>query len=806
MVGPGLLDLEGLPTQGVRGLSPGKWKQSEAAFTWCVSPADLLDTPPLFRCPPCLSRWPLAPHVMIRPLSAPCRSFAAPSGRRGVAVVSALLILMLMSGMVLAFLATALNEDSTTQHREQELEVEKAAESAIRLAIHELWGSFEFDHEGIRTSPADFMAYLDGLGVLASPAGAQNPVDLLGTVSLPAVDGQSTIGDTEIESLAVVRHDTVEGTRLVFTATAQEGTLQSTGEMGREGLRRTFSEVWVVERARFEGLEYAMLANNLNCVFCHLDVDDAGRRYNNDPTQLGSYPRIRVGSLDTFQIRHGTNDSRIAGTLYLADQAVFSDATPVDNWGSIDLRSQRFGADGLLEESGSGTLIDEALSPADPISPVPFENLYLEYGADGNELVDGFLPTDFPAVFPDDGGFDPITGTAGTSQPGNRVVDAEEFDGVADTAMGGLSGGSIQIIAPGSSIDTSSEVTGALSSGTTASLGSVTTGSVVMIGTEDNPILLNGDVAIDGDVVLAGVVKGTGVLNVRGNIYLPSDLQYADANLGEFDRTYGFASDGTVNALALAAGGNVVVGDLFHPRWGNGTVDATDNSSFSFVWEEIASFNKLEWIKSQEFLPGENDDNRDPSTFSVPNPNYEGPDFTPRFYTFGSESPVPILAGTGFYDPVTDIWQGPELGRNWDSFSLLVGDPTNPSDPLLFNPDGSSKAALSTLLGTDGWISDAMLEELITQVLSSRDPDETMKIDAAIYTANSIFGLVSPRGAATQAGALRIQGGVVAGDIGLLAPNSLEVHYDPRSTSLLEIVYDSELAIRQVLSSGQLGM
>lgn len=723
-----------------------------------------------------------------------------------MAVVSALLVLMLMSGMVLAFLAAAIDEDSTTQHREQELEVEKAAESAIRLAIHELWGSFEFDREGLRTSPVDFMTYLDGLGLLASAAGTENPFDLLGTVTLPALDGQSTLGNTEIESLVVVRHDTPEGTRLVFSATAQEGTLQTTGEMGREGLRRTYSEVWVVERASFEGLEYAMLSNNLNCAFCHLEVDDVNRRYNNDPSLLGSFPRVRVGSLDTFQVRHGTDDSRIAGTLYLADQAVYADATPVDNWGSLDLRSQRFGADGLLEESGLGSLIDEALSPANPTSPAPFENLYLEYGADGSDLVDGFLPSEFPAVFPDDGGFDPFTGTPGSSQPGNRVVDAEEFAATAYSADGGLSGGSIQVVAPGSSIDTASEVTGALSGGTTTSLGPLTTGSVVLIGTEADPILLNGDVAIDGDVVLSGVVKGTGVLKVRGNIYLPSDLEYADANLGAFDRSYGFASDGTVNALALAAGGNIVVGDLFHPRWGSGTVDATDSSSFSFVWDEIAAFNKLEWIKGQEFLPGDGDDNRDPSTFSVPNPDYAGADFTPRYYTFGPNSPVPILAGTGFYDPVADLWQGPEFAGDWASWSLLMADPTNPSDPFFFNPDGSSKAALSTLLGTDGWISDAMLEQLIQEVLSSRDPDESVKIDAALYTANSIFGLVSPRGAATQAGALRIQGGVVAGDIGLLAPNSLQVHYDARSTSLLDIVYDSQLAIRQVLSSAEIGM
>ena len=743
---------------------------------------------------------------MTRFSSPPYSLVGARSNRSGVAVVSALLVLMLMSGIVLAFLVSAIDGDSTTQHREQELQVEKAAESAIRLAIHELWGTFELDRENQRTSPADFRNYLDSRGITASVPGTSSTQGLLNVVDFPRIDGQVVLNNTVLSDLQVAREDSPAGTRLIFSATAREGRAEAGGTEGQAGLERTFSEVWVVERARFDGLDYALLSNNLNCVFCHLEVDDVNREYNVDPAFYGSYSRVRVGTLDTFQLRHGTDDSRIAGTLYLAGQAIFSDSQPIENWGELDLRGRRFDADGNLEESAQGSLIDEVLVPASDVSPAPLENLYLEYGNDGDDLVDGFLPTSFPAVFPDDGGFDPVTGAAGTGVAGNRIVDADEFLSIAAQANGGLSGGSIEVVAPGDSLDSSSRLANALENGAATSLGGITTGSVVLIGTEADPILLNGDVAIDGDVVLAGVVRGKGTLQVRGNIYLPGDLQYGDANLEQPDRTFGTAPDGTENALALAAGGNIVVGDLFHPRWGRGTVDSTENSSFSFVWEQISSFNKLEWIKAQEFLPGENDTNRDPSTYSIPNPNYEGPDFVPRYYTFDDDSPVPILAGVGFFDPVSGIWNGPELGRNWDSLSLLVADPTDPADPIFFNADGTSRAAVSNLLGTNDWISDDVLQELIQNVLADRDPDNPLKIDAALYTANSIFGLVSPRGAQTQAGSLLIQGGVVAGDVGLLAPNTLRVNYDQRATSLLDIVYDSELAIRQVLSTQQLGL
>ena len=716
-------------------------------------------------------------------------------------MVSALLVLMVMSGMVLAYLAVVADSKRTTRHRTEELFAEKAAESAIRVAIHEIWGRFETEREGLRTTPADFQAYLDGLGLTASAGASDVPVDWLERAALPLLGERPTLGSSRLDRLSVARRDTPEGIRLTFTATAVEGGAQSSASVQRQSLERHLSETWVVERTRFQGMEYAMLSNNLNCAFCHLNVDDAARIYNDDPSLFGSFPRVRVGTLDTFQSRHGTGGSRLAGTLYLGDKAVYSDGLPIDDWASLDLKSRRFDAYGMLEESGAGDLLDQDLDPADPVTPDPLENLYLEYGADDTPLVDGFLPEQFPAVFPDDGGFDPVTGAALLEGSGNRIVDEAEFVSSTESATGSLSGGAIEVVAPGASVDTAGGVDELADDMGLASLGATTEGSVVLIGTETDPILLNGEIAIDGDVVLVGFVKGTGVIKARGNIYLPSDVTYLDDGVGDPDRTFGISADGTQNAMALAAGGNILVGDIFHPRWGNGEVTSGTDSSFSFVWDEIAAFNKLEWMKAQPMLPGSEDDNRDPSSYSQPNPYYAGPDFVPRYYTFGPDSPVPILAGTGFFDSDLGIWRGPELAGSWGSWSLIVADPNDPGDPYLYGADGTPKAALSTLLGSDGWITEEMLQELLSGFLGERDEDEPLEIDAALYTGNSIFGLVSPRVEGTRAGELLINGAVVAGDIGLLAPRSLDICYDPRSASLLDIVYDSQLSIRHVLSS-----
>ena len=69
-------------------------------------------------------------------------------------------------------------------------------------------------------------------------------------------------------------------------------------------------------------------------------------------------------------------------------------------------------------------------------------------------------------------------------------------------------------------------------------------------------------------------MKGEGTLIVRGNIYIPDDLQYQDGKVvlaGDDPanptgpRTFGVGLDLTKNALGLSAGGNIVIGDFYRP-------------------------------------------------------------------------------------------------------------------------------------------------------------------------------------------------------------------------------------------------
>lgn len=736
------------------------------------------------------------------PATLPPASKDLPNPRRGAAVITSLMVLMLIAGLVLAYLSAALETKRSEDHRVQELDVEVAAQSAISLAVNQIWGRFEHQNRGQRTTPFDFTSYLDGLKIpdsLGAVAEEESSVSLLGSLDLPEVDGEPQIGSSRIESLDVRREDLPEGIRLTLSVEVlYRGTAQLPNGMP---VRHQATEVWAVERTKFQGMDYALLANNLNCAFCHMQVDSAQRHFNTKKDLYGSFERVRVGMLDTFQLRHGTGNSRIGGTMYLGHGGVHSDGKPITNWSKLDLKAWDFDDGERLIQSLAGTLSVVPMKPADQAFPQPLENLYLHYGADGAQLVDGFLPKSFPAVFPDDGGFDPKTGLPQGSGAGNRRVDPEEFLTATVHASGSVSGGQIHRILPGSTIDTSKKLTDVLNTANESLVEGRISGHLILQGTTENPLLLNGELAVDGDVVLLGVVKGTGTIKARGNIYLPADVTYADAKGKSGARLFGLAEDGTRNAMALAAGGSILVGNFFHPRWGLGTVTTDKTSSFGFVWDEIAAFNKLEWIKAQPKLPGVGQDPKKPTAFKHDNPLYAGAEFKPRYYTFGPDSPVPMLIGAGGWDPVLGLWMGPELAGSWGSWSLVTADPKNLADPLLYGSSKQPIASLSTIMPSEGWLGQDLMRALLTALGKTHDPAQPLQVDGALYTANSIFGIVSSRNPSTKNARLVVNGAIVAADIGLLAGSGIRVNYDARAAQLLDIVYDSQLSLRRLLGA-----
>ncbi len=877
---------------------------------------------------------------------------AVPKTRRGIALLAFVPALVVLLVLMMAFVGVTVDASRWTERRIDLMSVRTGADTATRLAVESTWTDFEQSTGGGASDLNDVRAFLDGLGVPnQGNVAVPGDIELRNRLGLTTnIDCELELDGTVIESVRARRIDELRATRLEFstTAVAQEGT----AAFAAANTRHTVQDVFVIEAPPFEGLDFVLLANNINCIMCHTTIDNVERVYNQDASRRGTFPRVKTASIEAFHFRSNP-ESTIAGTLYLGGAALDDHGAPITDWSSLSLDGFSFDVNGRLNENGAGALTQINLSAGDPLNPQPLQSLYLDYFAHESDTaryqVDGPMPDSFPLPFPDDGGYDPVSFAPTPGGAQNRVVDDNEFLSSIHDATGRVSGGNIAVIPLGTQIDTTAELT-ALRTGTD-SVDRVAAGNVYMHGTFDNPIRLDGTSVISGDLVLSGYVVGTGSLRVRGNIYVAGDLQYRDAT-GPGGRFYGRSESGESNLLTLTAGQNIVIGDMYHARWGSGSpANGLESGSWNFTMDEIAIFNRMEWMKTQPTLPGQGFQQQtgvqtvqnelfetvqvqvdqpvygwvgtgtytteptyawqgtgvfqtvpiyetqqtgtqqvpiyqtvhhpaDPpepygspwteqvvvgyttepvftqvqigtqsieifdwvqtGTHSVevmnwvqtgtqsvtqsvtqpfsppqyetvqtpiyewvtpqyPNPHYQGPTYIPRYYSFREGAPVPIFNKGGYFDPDSEIWHAPEHPGSWDPSLLTFADPNDSSDPLLFNGSGQPKAVVSALAPSAGWLSDELLQTIVNDNFAGRDPAEPVAVDAWLYSSNSVFGVIPPRNSPGVSGRMRVNGAVIAADIGLLAPNGLELNFDRRGRSEIDVRSSQRLAIRRRL-------
>lgn len=837
------------------------------------------------------------------------------TSQSGNSLLGALILLTAATTGAAAFLGSAVNASDGAGRRVDRFETTRAGRSVNKIAAQNIWSAYVRNLGGGETSVASLRAYLTAQGFPNQTGAVPARVEVLNRLGLAQNgEGFDVFGDVEIDSVLVHRIDEGRATRLIIT----------TQDRTRRGIRGNHSDVstaetdiFSVEPARWDGLDFALLANNINCIMCHTNVDDARRIYPSTAgLDGGEFQRARVGSTESFQFREDPA-STIAGTLYLGGPAIDGDGHEIANWAELNLKGAELDSEGRLIEDGFGDVIAKDLVPADATNPLPFESLYTDY-LSLDSPVDGVLPDTFPSPFLDDGGVDLATGAPTGVGADNRIVDDAEFATTVDSYTGYISGGAISVVPTGDQITTASAAQGLIDGSETA-LSAITSGNVVMTGSEDSPIRIDGRVAIDGDLVISGPIEGAGSLWVRGNIYVRGDLEYADGMIGS-ERQFGVSASGIANALGMAAGGNIIVGDPFRPQWGEGAaVDGTPSGTWSFSTEQTAIFNRREWIKTQPTLPGlpvsvqvgTNDYQKElfqqvtqiqsqpiteqqdtgltqevpvyakvqigtkevpvyetitipadrpapygqPTTKKVqtgtktvpiyenqqvgttqepiyqgvivgyedvavtvdvpfsppqfedvsepifemqrpefPNPEYRGANFIPRYYAFGEGDPVPIQNLEGYFDPSAQIWVTDERVEGWDTDKLTLADPSDPADPTLF-PAGAPDAVVTTLEPTAGWIDSDLLRTMITDSLTSRDPNKPLTVDATLYSSNSIFGLVPNSASEGTTGELKFEGSVLGADVGLLGPGGTEILYDPRSQAVLDIRDETQLSI-----------
>lgn len=753
---------------------------------------------------------------------------AACSAREGLAIVPALMVSTLIAMLGLSMLAATLTGSRVVNYQGDEHRLTSAVESVAAVTTERIWSTYVDLEGGAPGSIESFRAYLDAQGIPDSgpggPPTADEGVELVAFAGIPGADvGNPEFDDVNIDALRIVRRDVGDSTQLYVTVSASTNRGQG---IINPVLNRAIQVAYTVEPSDFEGFQYGILANNVNCIFCHTVVESTDSYFNTDPERFGTFPRVKVGALESLMIRNSPDgrpqindwdaDSYIAGSLYLRGSLTDQDGLPITaGWNDLSFQSFHFDEDGLLSQDAFGNLLPEPYSPAgDP--PQAGENLYLDYPTNYSDMPDGDLPTAFPPPIPDDGGIDPVTGLPDPDAAGNRRVDPSEFYAASQTAEGSVIAGIINVTDPSFVIDTVPEYAAALMTGNQPSLPSTTAGNVVLSGTLDNPIVIDGTVAIDGDVVINGYVKGTGTIIASGNIYVPTDLQYLDGTRNG-QRTFGIAQDGTKNALGLAAGGNIMLGDYLKPsiftapgKYEIVTGDASGD--FNFALAELSLFNRKEWAKTQPQLPG-------PGGAMVANPDYD-PNYVPRYYHFGPGDEIPIYnKGDLYFDPATNTWRGDaEVPLDWDSSMLTIWDPTDTSNPELYDPaTGEPRAAIHQLTPTGGWLSDEMQKLAIEYFEGQHEDGTPMKIDGLLYTNNAIFGIVHRSD--VHRGQLEVNGALVCADLGLLTPGKkstgtegtsanppdspykigLRLNYDRRTKGMLNVKNPHQVTIRRTL-------
>lgn len=732
--------------------------------------------------------------------------------------------ILVASGLAIfavALLTALLAGQSTVVHQSEDYQVSSAVESVAALAAEGLWSRYLAEQGGTAGDIASFRLHLSAQGIAdggpGGPPEASAGKDFLGALALPVQDGKTRFNEVGLDAVRIVRRDVGDATQLFLTVSAS--TARSEGRFDPVP-ERAVQQVYTVEPADFPGFEYALLANSLNCIFCHTRVDNAERWWNPSSDLTGSFTRVKVGALESLIVRHDNDglervindhdaDSTIAGSLYVRGLAAEGDGSLV-GWDAVSLKSHPFDENGHIIEDSSGLCV-EVFEPAGH-PPDPLASLYLGYELTHAGQVDGTLPEHFPAPFPDDGGIDPATGEFDASGAGNQRVDDSEFFDLARHALGAITAGVVNVTPPGAVIDTLPEYAAAVLHGNQPNGlrpdGDGVQGNVVLTGTPEHPLWIEGALAIDGDLIIQGVVKGTGSLYVRGNLYVPTDLVYADGQKylpGDAQdspsgpRTFGLAGDGTKNALALAAGGNVLIGDFQRPATGSAgeprefeTISGGADGKWNFALAEMALFNRSEWAKTQATLSG-------PGGAAVANPGYV-PGYVPRYYGYGANTTIPIFnrSAATWFDATTGTWQGVEAPTAWNTSQLSYARPSNPSDPFLYEPDGTPKAVIRALLHTNGWMKPSIYKQSLEDYENAREQDTPMQIDALLYTNNAILSIVYRDSA--FAGMLTMNGSIVAADVGLLVPGKRDLanHY-PNHSSLsryaigLQLNYDQRL-------------
>jgi len=753
------------------------------------------------------------------------------TGEQGLALILALIAIIMILGAVALVMDSVHTAKRDTDRAVNQVRLEELCKAGIDIGIEAIWNSYREGRGNTTGNLASYRVFISDVApnnedVNGNGVQDDDEYDWNGDGTFEVNDPVALIepdepraftSGGEITELTLARTDDITGSMLTLRATAKIG--EAT---------RTAMQTVRVSGQRFAGFQFAVLANNINCILCHAEFRSLDLELNlANPDLYNTFDRIKIAALESLLIRKDEAASNVAGTTYTRGRVYNKDGSLLSESGiaNSQLKGYEFSSDNgkIVQEETTGTMNQQSLVNAgtdDEGLPEQFANLYLDYPTEQDQMTDGELPTSFPAPFPDDNG--------------DRYVNQEEFDKYINSADGSIEftlppeevGGAITAGVAYGVPEGSSYTSTSLPENSNEALDQLAStgtydGNLILVGTEYDPITIQDRVAINGDLVIKGPVKGRGQLLVKGNAYLIGDVTYDDA-----EETFGQAEDGTENAFALSAGGSILMGDYVTIRaknnWKNGNPDYIDpyvwqgkfirvdkehnnkkmsngeytqigyfdegvvdagvpqgdEGQYSFTTSELMLFNRME---RQKWAPPGHVDY---------NPDLYVPDYTPRYYRLREGAPL--------YQYVLSSVTNSSLKEHAVNY-FSPGVEIIPEDDL-------GNGAVHCLNPSSNWLTEDSLrhfwfdDEADRRAKSGRDP---WRFDGLLYTNNCIFGVVRSNGRhkSDTYGTLEVRGSIVCADLGLLMIDNgdqnntgCRFYYDKRVDAFLNVEDPSQVA------------
>jgi hypothetical protein len=390
-------------------------------------------------------------------------------GRQGIALVTVLIMLVMITTLVTVSTLLALanrgsSTDTIQQTRAQNL-AEAGIEKALDTVFYETYRRWVIGGEGgsgVKFDLCSFKKWLTGYWSGSSITAQKDTTkiaannndtcfasssvnaaipdrtktdvtaptipDLLNGVKVVLPDiTKATLGDLSADgldykvSVSVTRNDTSSNSDIVLTFVSTSVVLNGTQEIAAKKITRSMN----LAGSPFPGNEFALLTNDINCSFCHLQIDNMQRVYA-DPTSTDIFKRVKLGSLSKtpgfkFDNAGHKNDSLIAGTLYSRGTVVpptndttnyFAPWVDAAHPGFIKIGTNNaIGGSlttSLYAAGAAASAYDPAANPTDTLAIDGSDSaaqakgkVYYNYPAATKPAPDGILPDEFPQIVDD---------------------------------------------------------------------------------------------------------------------------------------------------------------------------------------------------------------------------------------------------------------------------------------------------------------------------------------------------------------------------------------------------------------------